>query len=186
MTPSAILRRLSSYNSHNRLYHAFRELGHALRTEFLLLYLADAPVRTMIQAATNKRESCNRLVQWLAFGGEQIIATNDRAAQRKIMKYTHVVANGTIVYNVVMISQVLQALHAEGQTIDPDASAAVSPSITAHIDRFGRYSLDEDQHPPPLDESIVRTAWVPDTRRDAAVATSKGSSNQDQEAGPVQ
>lgn len=122
---------------------------------------------------TNRRESCNRLVQWLAFGGEQIIATNDRAAQRKIMKDNHVVANGTIVSTVIMIRQVLQALYAEGQTIDPDASADVNP-------------LDEDQHPPPRDESIVRTAWLPDTRRDAAVATSKGTSNQDQEAGPVQ
>ena len=86
ITPSAILRRLSSYNRHNRLYQAFRELGRALRTEFLLRYLADPAVRTLIQAATNKSESFNRLVHWLAFGGDQIIATNDRAARRKIIK----------------------------------------------------------------------------------------------------
>jgi hypothetical protein len=64
------------------------------------------------------------------------------------------------------MSQVLQALHAEGQTIDPDAIAALSPYITEHIDRFGRYSLEEGQ-PPPLDESIFSTTWLPETDRDA-------------------
>jgi hypothetical protein len=45
-----------------RLYQAFRELGRAIRTEFLLRYLADPAVRTIIQAATNKSESFNHLV----------------------------------------------------------------------------------------------------------------------------
>jgi hypothetical protein len=179
ITPSAILRRLSSYNRHNRLYQAFRELGRALRTEFLLLYLADPEVRTMIQAATNKSESFNRLVQWLAFGGEQIIATNDRAAQRKIIKYNHLVANCTIFYNVVVMSRVLQALQAEGHSIDPDAVAALSPYITEHIDRFGRYSLDVDQQPPPLDESIFSTAWLPS--KDQGMVVAKSTHHADRE-----
>lgn len=123
-------------------------------------------MRTIIQAATNKGKSFNHLVQWLAFGGDHLIATNDRAAQRKIITYNHLVANGTIFSNVVVMSQVLQALHIEGQTIDPDAIAALSPSITEHIDRCGRYSLEEGQ-PPPLDESIFSTAWLPETDRNA-------------------
>lgn len=186
ITPSAILRRLSSYNRHNRLYQAFRELGSAIRTEFLLLYLADPEMRAMIQAATNKSESFNRLVQWLAFGGEQIIASNDRAAQRKIIKYNHLVANCTIFYNVVVMSQVLWELQAEGQTIEAEAIAALSPYITEHIDRFGRYSLEEGQEPPPLDESIFSTAWLPGTTRDAVVMERARPIAHEQASEPVQ
>ncbi len=184
ITPSAILRRLSSYNRHNRLYQAFRELGRALRTEFLLRYMAEPAVRALIQAATNKSESFNRLVHWLAFGGDQIIATNDRSAQRKIIKYNHLVANCTIFYNVVVMSHMLQEMQAEGQPIDPDAIAALSPYITEHIDRFGRYSLEMDQPPPPLDESIFNTAWLPGMDREAVAG--ERSQRTERPAGPVQ
>lgn len=161
ITASTILRRLSSYNRHNRLYQAFRELGRVVRTTFLLEYLADADLRAIIQAATNKSESFNQFVQWLAFGGEGVIAENDRAAQRKVIKYNHLVANCVIFHNVVEMSRILQALHQEGQVIDPDAVAALSPYITAHIDRFGRYSLDMNQPLPDLDEAVFRADWLP-------------------------
>jgi hypothetical protein len=140
----------------------------------------------MIQAATNKSEAFNRLVQWLAFGGEPIIATNDRAAQRKIIKYNHLVANCTIFYNLVVMSRVLQALQAEGHTIDPDAVAALSPYITEHIDRFGRYSLDKNQQPPPLDESIFSTAWVPSKDQGTLVAESTLHAGHETAVGPRQ
>ncbi len=89
-----------------------------------------------------------------------MIATNDRAAQRKIIKYNHLVATCTIFYNVVVLSKVLQQLHAEEYTIDPEAVAALSPYITEHIDRFGRYSLDMEE-PAPLDESLYSAVWLP-------------------------
>ena len=84
------------------------------------------------------------------------------------------------------MSQVLQELQAEGHTIDPAAIAALSPYITEHIDRFGRYSLEADQPPPPLDESIFSTAWLPGTNRDAAGVERPRSSDDERAAGPVQ
>ena len=39
--PSTVLRRLATYSIKNKLYFAFRELGYALRTIFLLEYLSD-------------------------------------------------------------------------------------------------------------------------------------------------
>jgi TnpA family transposase len=52
ITPSRILRRLGTYSRKNRPYLAFRELGVAVRTGFLLQYLGDAELRSIIQAAT--------------------------------------------------------------------------------------------------------------------------------------
>ena len=91
--PSTILNKLNTYSKKNKLYQAFRELGSAIRTLFLLKYLSDEKLRSTIQAATNKSESFNGFSKWLFFGGEGIIAENNRERQRKIIKYNHLIAN---------------------------------------------------------------------------------------------
>jgi len=127
ITPSTILRRLATYSRKNRLYLAFRELGVAVRTGFLLQYLGNAELRSTIQAATNKSESFNDFVKWLAFGGGGVIAENDRGEQRKIIKYNHLLANCLIFHNVCMMTRGLHRLRADGVHIDPEAVAALSP-----------------------------------------------------------
>ena len=106
MTASTILRKLSSYSHKNRLYQAFRELGRVVRTGFLLQYLADPELRATIQQATNKSEAFNHLVQWLAFGNMGVIPTNNRAEQRKYIKYNHLLANAVILVNTVVITKI--------------------------------------------------------------------------------
>jgi TnpA family transposase len=54
VTAAAVLRRLGTASRKNKLYFAFRELGHAVRTKFLLAYMGDIELRRTIQAATNK------------------------------------------------------------------------------------------------------------------------------------
>jgi len=151
LTPSTILRRLGTYSRKNKLYHAFRELGRAVRTGFLLRYMADAELRSTIQAAMNKNESFNQYAQWAFFGGEGLIAENDRAAQRKIVKYNHLLANCLIFHTVATLSGALSGLRAEGYPVDAEAVAALSPYRTAHLNRFGRYSLDLTRRPTALD-----------------------------------
>ena len=92
ITSSAILRRLGSYSRKNGLYRAFRELGRAMRTQFLLRYMSEEELRQIIQAATNRSEAFNNFVKWISFGGT-VINKNNREAQRKIIKYNHLVAN---------------------------------------------------------------------------------------------
>jgi TnpA family transposase len=107
LLPSTILRRLGSYSRHNRLYLAFRELGRAIRTEFLLTYVMDIELRRTILSAMNKSEDFNRFVQWIAFGGQGMIAENNRDEQRKLIKYNHLVANCLIFHNVQAMTNAL-------------------------------------------------------------------------------
>ncbi|MBV9602489.1 MAG: transposase [Chloroflexi bacterium] len=141
ISPSTILRRLGTYSRKNRLYLAFRELGVAVRTGFLLQFLGNAELRSTIQAATNKSESFNEFVKWLAFGGGGVIAENDRGEQRKIIKYNHLLANRLIFHNVCMMTRALYKLRADGMQIEPEAVAALSPYVRSHINRFGQYTF---------------------------------------------
>jgi TnpA family transposase len=148
---STVLRKLGTNSTKNKLYQAFHSLGCAVRTGFLLQYLNDAQLRATIQAATNKSESFNHFVQWLSFGGEGVISTNNREEQRKLIRYNHLIANCLIFYNVVEISRILQELTVEGYPLEAEAIAILSPYWTQHVNRFGLYDLDLNRCPKPLD-----------------------------------
>ena len=47
-----------------------------------------------------------------------------------------------IFYNVFAMSQVFHEVELGGEAIEDAALAALSPYITAHINRLGRYELD--------------------------------------------
>src|SRR4051812_29106277 len=156
VTPSTVLRRLVTYSRKNKLYFAFRELGCAVRTVFLLQFLSDIDLRHRIQAATNKSEAFNKFAQWAFFAGGGVIAENLRDEQRKIIKYNHLVTNLLIYHNVVNMSRALARLATEGHQVTPDALAAISPYQTEHINRYGSYKLRLDRTPEPLDEALRR------------------------------
>lgn len=113
-TASTILRKLGTYSRKNRLYQAFRELGRAIRTGFILEYIASEELRSTIQAAMNKSEAFNGFTKWLSFGGAGLLPTNNRDEQRKLIKYNHLVANCLIFHNVFEMTRILQELIGEG------------------------------------------------------------------------
>jgi TnpA family transposase len=136
------------------LYLAFRELGRVVRTGFLLRYLSDADLRQTIQAATNKSEAFNRFIRWVFFGGEGLIASNNRTLQRKRIKYSHLIANCLIFHNVHAQTRILHQLVQEGYPIDEDILARLSPYLTAHVNRFGHYILNFQRQVPPPDYTL--------------------------------
>lgn len=154
ITPSAILRRLGTYSRKNKLYFAFVELGKVIRTMFLLSYIGDVGLRKVIHAETNKSEQFNGFAGWSFFGGEGIIAENIRHEQRKVIKYNHLVANMIILHNVVGMTRVLRELRDEGTEITPEILGGLAPFRTAHINRFGDYTLDFRRKIGPLDFDV--------------------------------
>lgn len=152
LLPSAILRRLATYSRKNRLYFAFRELGRAVRTDFLLRYLGSIELRRVIQAATNKSELFNKYAQWVAFGSSGLATAAERDEQRKMVKYNHLVANLLIFHTAVSMTRALDeiAAHGRGAAITPEALAGTSPYLTEHLNRFGSYELDLSKPPAPL------------------------------------
>lgn len=151
ITPSAILRRLGTQNRKNKLYFAFRELGMAIRTMFLLEYIGDVELRRVIHAETNKSEQFNGFAKWSFFGSQGIIAENLRHEQRKVIKYNHLVANMVILHNVVGMSNVIKDMQSEGIEITPEMLGGLAPLRPGHISRLGDYTVDLKRKLRPLD-----------------------------------
>jgi hypothetical protein len=102
----------------------------------------------VIQSATNKSESFNRFVQWLFFGGEGLIAENNRDRQRQLIKYNHLVANCLIFHNVYAQTRILRQLAEEAHEFDEEMLARLSPYLTKHVNRFGTYTLNLERTTP--------------------------------------
>lgn len=151
ISASTILRRFGNYSRKNKLYFAFKELGRVIRTLFLLRYIDDVEVRKVIQAATNKSEQFNNFTKWAFFGGQGIIQENILHEQRKVIGYNHLVANMVILHNVEQMSRVLAQLKEEGIEISEEVLGGLSPYRTAHINRFGDYTVDTSKAVIPMD-----------------------------------
>ena len=153
VVPSILLRKLGNDSVKNRLYRAFKALGTATRTLYLLRYIADESLRVAVTATTNKSESYNGFSKLLAFGGE-VIAQNDLIEQEKVIKYGHVLANAVILWNAVHQTRIIRKLRQNGMKITKEQVAYLSPYTLAHIKRFGDYWLEFDSIPEPIDGEL--------------------------------
>ncbi len=147
--PSTILRTISAGNS--KMAQACRELGRARRTGFLLRFMAEVDLRTMIHKETNKTEKFHAFAKWLGFGSAGVIRENERPAQQKALKYNLLLANAMMFYNTVMLSKDLRTLIHNGYYVDPACVAAFSPYTINGFERFGRYTLNMTNVPDPID-----------------------------------
>jgi len=154
IAPSVILRKLGTYSRKNKLYFAFRELGKAIRSAYLLRYISDPNLRRKVNHATTVSEAFNNFIQFVAFGNKGIIAENTRDQQRKIIRYGHLVANALIFMNVYDQSKIMSDLIREEHTITPEVAGALSPYRTGHINRLGTYFLNETRQCPKINYDL--------------------------------
>jgi NAD(P)-dependent dehydrogenase (short-subunit alcohol dehydrogenase family) len=91
---------------------------------------------------------------------EQVLV--DRKAEEAEGKFGSRIAglNADIVidmisYNVVTMTKALERLAADGHTFNEELVSCISPYLTEHINRFGRYTLKRDRIPEPLDGARV-------------------------------
>ncbi len=155
LLPSDLLRKLNGESRKNRIYYAFRELGRAMRTLFLLRYISDLPLRRQITETENKVEGYHHFTNWLRFGSHGVISHNAPEEHEKRIKYNDLVASALILQNVVDITLLLRQLASEGYIVNPDTVAILSPFLNRHYKRFGEYVLNWEAPP----ESLSRESF---------------------------
>ena len=61
------------------------------------------------------------------------------------------VASAIMLHNVAELTELLSEMAAEGLTVTKGLVSHLSPYMREHIRRFGRYVLDMDEQPLPLE-----------------------------------
>ena len=69
LAPSAVLTRINSQSSRDPFSRALQELGHAVRTRFLLRWTWDEELRHAVHKGTTKVERNHQFSKFLNFGG---------------------------------------------------------------------------------------------------------------------
>ena len=150
-----LLRKLGSYSRKNKLYYALQELGRVVRTQFLLEYISDVEMREVITATTNKVESYNRLSDWVSFGSEILVESNDEEEMEKAIKYRGLLTDAVILQNIIDITATGGQLKTEGHDIAKEDFDITSPYLTGHIMRFGVYTVDLGNVPKNIDRTVL-------------------------------
>jgi len=169
------LRKFNSKSKKNKLYFAFRELGRAIRTTYLLHYVDDSTTKKMVNAGTCKSEEFNNFLDWVSFGNNKIIRDNRKNSQRKInqlprsratgyeeeffilneaklrgikpleIKRGHLVANMVMTHVVVNMTKAINQLRSEGHQIDENLLKDFSPYRMSHMNRLGVFIVDKSR-----------------------------------------
>lgn len=82
--------------------------------------------------------------------GGPVIKSGDPVEQEKQLKYASPVANTIMLSNVTDLTSVLSSMAEDGITVTPNLVARLSPYTREHVRRLGRYVLDMDDLPEPL------------------------------------
>ena len=112
-TASQLLKRLTSYSKHHKLFTAIKEFGKIIKTDFLLTYIDDVGLRQRIEKQLNKVESANRFSKAVFFGNnaEFIFATQEE--QNIANNCKRLIQNAIILWNYLYIDKKLQEVKSQ-------------------------------------------------------------------------
>ena len=141
-TASQLLKRLTSYSKHHKLFTAIKEFGNIIKTDFLLTYIDDVGLRQRIEKQLNKVESANRFSKAVFFGNnaEFIFATQEE--QNIANNCKRLIQNAIILWNYLYIDKKLQEAKSQSQK-DEIIEAIKNSSIVhwSHINFYGTYDF---------------------------------------------
>ena len=137
----SILRRFNSYNRTHPTYRAFTELGKALKTIFLCLYLTHPEMREEIHEGINIIENWNSCIDFIFYGRKTEFQTNDPATQELAVLCLHLLQNALILVNTLLIEKIIDE-HGFINRMEPEDFRALTPLFTSNINPYGDFDLN--------------------------------------------
>jgi len=137
----SILRRFNSYNRTHPVYRAFTELGKALKTIFLCLYLTHPEIREEVHEGLNIIENWNSCINFIFYGRKTEIQSNDPATQELAVLCLHLLQNALILVNTLLIERIINA-HGFLNRMEPEDFRALTPLFTSNVNPYGDFELN--------------------------------------------
>lgn len=135
---SVLVRRISG----SRLGQAFVELGRLVRTEYLLRWLHDEPMRRAIRHTLNLMESRHKLSRDLFFGGHGRFSGHTLRALATRASSLALLSNCVVAWNAIQLHRAAQELRAADQPVPDDVLVGLSPLGSAHVQMRGIYRFN--------------------------------------------
>ena len=141
--PSMLLRKLGIYSRRSRLYRAFqhRDPAHHPHRNHQGPGLQRLPGLGVVRRP----------------GGQE---RRPRRAEKQL-KYASLVSKAVMLSNVDDLTRVPSVMAADGHLVTPALVAALSPYMRRHVLRFGRYALDMETPPEPLNPEPLNPQPLP-------------------------
>jgi TnpA family transposase len=134
-----VLRRLASSAPSDRLAKALTALGRALRSLFLLRYIHEEELQARMQLQVNRGEGRHQLARRLFFANQGAFQIGDYEEIMNKATCLSLLSNAALVWNTVHMSQIVEQLRANGETLSNEELARISPMAFSHIIPNGTY-----------------------------------------------
>ena len=144
-TASVALKRLAGCTAKNRFYRANRDLGRVFKTEFLLRYLSEPPLRSRIRRGLLKVEQLHALARDVYYGRRGRINARELHEQMNSCSCLTLILACVIYWQAKEISRVVRWCKSQDGTIDVVLLDHVSPIEWNNVILYGQYLLDRAQ-----------------------------------------
>ena len=138
-TASVALKRLNGYTGKNHFYRANRELGRIFKTEHILCYLSDQPLRQRTRRGLLKGEQLHTLARDLNYGKRGRLHKRDWLEQRNSCSALTLILASIIYWQAKEIHRVLLECEAD---LDLSLVEHISPITWDNVILYGEYVLD--------------------------------------------
>jgi TnpA family transposase len=127
---------------------ALQEYGRLIKTIHIVRCLDNPEYRRAIGRQLNKGEQLHKLWRFLFFANAGEIRRSQFEDQTTQVLCLNLAANAIIAWNTMDMAGALDAIRAEGVTIDDDSLAHVPPTLWSHVNVYGKYDFDVDAGSP--------------------------------------
>ncbi len=143
-TASVALKRLVSFSGKNHFYRANRELGWFFKTEFILQYLSQTPLRRRIRRGLLKGEQLHSLARDIFYGKRGRIVAQELDAQMNTCSSLTLILACIIYWQAREIERVIADRLPSDPPIDIELLEHISPISWDNVVLYGQYTLDRD------------------------------------------
>ncbi len=150
-TASVALKRLAGFSGKNHFYRANRELGRVFKTEFILQYLSQTPLRRRIRRGLLKGEQLHTLARDVFYGKRGRIAARELEEQMNTCSCLTLILACIIYWQAREMERVLDEFQSGSSEsgIDLSLLGHISPIGWDNVLLYGQYTIDR---------SLIRTS----------------------------
>jgi TnpA family transposase len=143
-TASVALKRLAGFNAKNRFYRANRDLGRIFKTEFILQYMSQPPLRRRIRRGLLKVDQLHALVRDVYYGRRGRINARELYEQMNSCSCLMLILAGIIYWQAREIDRVLNECDPVNNGINVSLLEHISPIEWDNVILYGEYVLNRD------------------------------------------